>query len=62
MKTFIGKLNWKSSLNYSKKVKLNRPKMKHEKFKYRLITFLENNFNNGKDFFGYSNWNIAAKE
>lgn len=50
-------INWKNQLNYSKKSNLNRVEMKHEKLKYKLISFLENTFNGGKDFFGYSNWN-----
>lgn len=58
MTDYRAKLDWKSSLNYGKKANLNRPKMKHEKFKYRLLTFLERTFNGGKDFAGYSNWNL----
>ncbi len=56
MKDFIAKLNWKHELNYTKKAILNRPKEKHEKLKYRIITYLENKLNKGKDFVGYSNW------
>jgi hypothetical protein len=51
------KINWKDHLNYTSKGVLNRKKFKHEKFKYRLITLLENTFNGGRDIFGYSNWN-----
>ncbi|MDG1761291.1 MAG: glycosyltransferase family 2 protein [Flavobacteriaceae bacterium] len=57
MAEFREKMDWKNKLNYTKKGILGRPKMKHEKFKYRFVTFLENAFNGGKDFFGYSNWN-----
>jgi hypothetical protein len=60
MKDFRAKISWIDQLNYSKKAKLNRDKMKHEKFKYQLLTFLENTFNGGKDFWGYSNWNKAT--
>lgn len=60
MKDFRAKINWINQLNYSKKSVLNRDKMKHEKFKYQLLTFLENTFNGGKDFLGYSNWNKAT--
>ncbi len=60
MDDFRAKISWKDQLNYSKKANLNRDKMKHEKFKYRFITFLENTFNGGKDFAGYSNWNIVS--
>jgi len=58
MDDFRAKMDWTDKLNYSKKCILNRDKMKHEKFKYRLITYLERIFNGGKDFFGYNNWNI----
>ena len=57
MNNFISKINWKNKLNYTKKAVLNRDKMKHENKKYKLITFIENVFNGGKDIFGYSNWN-----
>lgn len=56
MQDFMAKMDWKAKLNYSKKAGLKREKLKHEKWKYRLLTFLENTFNGGKDFFGYSNW------
>lgn len=57
MNNFRKKISWLNKLNYSKKADLNRDLMKHEKPKYRFISFLENTFNNGKDIFGYSNWN-----
>jgi hypothetical protein len=57
MNEFISKLNWKKKLNYSKNGTIKRPKLKHEKFKYQVLTFFENTFNGGKDYFGYSNWN-----
>lgn len=57
MDNFRKKISWLNKLNYSKKADLNRDLMKHEKPKYRFISFLENTFNNGKDIFGYSNWN-----
>ncbi len=62
MKEFMEQMNWKEQLNYGKKNVLNRKKMKHEKLKYKIITFLENTFNGGKDFFGYSNWKIIKPE
>lgn len=56
MDEFRQKIYWKDRLNYSKKAKLKRGEMKHEKLKYRIITFLENTLNGGRDFVGYSNW------
>lgn len=59
MEEFIQKLNWKNKLNYTRtKIKLNRPLNKHEKLKYRILSFLENKLNKGNYIFGgYSNWN-----
>jgi hypothetical protein len=59
MDNFRAKISWLDQLNYSKKAILYRDKMKHEKCKYRLITFLENLLNGGRDFVGYTNWNIV---
>jgi len=65
MNDFIANLNWKHKLNYTEKRVLNRPKLSHEKVKYQWLTMIENSLNNGKDIFGYSNWNkikIANKK
>ena len=56
MDDFRSKIAWKAKLNYTKKSMINREKMKHEKFKYRLLTFFENTLNGGKEIVGYSNW------
>lgn len=56
MDDFRNKISWLKKLNYSKTANLNRDLMKHEKPKYRVISFLENTFNGGRDIFGYSNW------
>lgn len=59
MRDYIARLDWQRKLNYSKKkVKLNRSLAKHERLKYRILSFFENTFNRGKYIFGgYSNWN-----
>ncbi len=59
MDDFRSKISWLDQLNYTKKATLHRDKMKHEKWKYRLITFFENLLNGGRDFVGYTNWNIV---
>lgn len=59
MKEFISKMDWREQLNYSKKATLTRPKFKHEKIKYRILTFLENIFNGGKTIGGLKNWNLV---
>lgn len=55
MNDFIQKLYWRNELqNFDPN--LNRPKMKHEKLKYRLLSFIENYLLGGNEIFGYSNW------
>jgi hypothetical protein len=61
MEKLISEIFWQNHLNYTKSGILKRQKMKHEKLKYRIITTLENFFNNGNDIFGYKNWNILKK-
>ncbi len=42
MKDWIAKLDWAEELNYSKnEITPDREKFKHDKFKYRVLTFLE---------------------
>ncbi|MEO6838093.1 MAG: hypothetical protein ABI261_08825, partial [Ginsengibacter sp.] len=60
MKEFIKKFNWKSQLRFSpnpEKTKLQ----KHEKIKYRFLTFIEQIFFNGNLLFGFKNYNILKK-
>jgi hypothetical protein len=47
---------WASSLNYTTMKKPNRQKFKHEKTKYRFVSFLERNLNGGTHFFPFKNW------
>jgi hypothetical protein len=55
MQNRISNMSWEDKL-YFKNVPLNRPKMKHEKIKYRIITFIENKILGGRQLFGYKNW------
>jgi len=61
MTEWIENFDWAESLNYGNKPKPARKKMKHEKFKYRLISFIERYLFGNKVLFGYSNWNILKK-
>jgi glycosyltransferase involved in cell wall biosynthesis len=58
MAGFIKKMDWQQKLNYARSGKPDRGQMKHEKWKYRVISFLENTLNGGRDFVGYTNWHI----
>ncbi len=57
MEQYINKLDWKHKLNFTKQFNSNRPKLKHERLKNRILSYIENKFLGGKEMFGYSNWN-----
>lgn len=60
MKEFIKEFNWKHQLRYTsdpEKKKLQ----KHEKFKYRFLTFIEQTFFNGRLLFGFRNYKRIKK-
>jgi hypothetical protein len=56
MQDWLAKLDWQDELNYGKELNLFKPKHKHEKFKYRFMTFLENTFNGGRPVSGRKNY------
>ncbi len=57
MNNFIQNIFWKEELNYTRKKRgVNPAQHKHEKIKYRLLSWIENNCLGGNDLFGYSNW------
>jgi len=57
----IKDFHWADQLNYSDDYTVNRPKMKHEKTNYKILTSLEKTLNGGKEIFGYSNWKLLKK-
>jgi hypothetical protein len=61
MKDWIGLFDWSSKLQYSGTRNKKRAPHKHEKIKYRLISFIENTFLNGKVIGGFKNYNIIKK-
>jgi len=54
----ISRMDWQDKLNQGKNYVPERPRNKHERMKYRLITFIEQKFFGGRHLFGYSNWNL----
>ncbi|MEO6190742.1 MAG: hypothetical protein ABIO44_10665 [Saprospiraceae bacterium] len=62
MKNFIANFNWKDQLHYEPNYKVSRELMKHEKLKYRILSWIENNLLNGKLIFGYKNWTILKNK
>jgi hypothetical protein len=59
MQQRMAQLDWANQLNYSS-VDNNpdRKKHKHERLKYRLLTFVENNFLNGERLFQFKNYEL----
>ena len=62
MKNWIEKFNWSSRLQYTGNKKTTRSPHKHEKTKYRILTFIENTFLNGNVIGGFKNYNIIKKK
>jgi hypothetical protein len=48
--------DWENQLNYTKKANTKTEKVKHEKLKYKILSFIENKIFGGNQLFGYSNW------
>jgi hypothetical protein len=62
LQEWIKKFNWANQLNYDKVRKDGGEKHKHETFKYKFLTFIEQKilgFKNKE--IGYNNWNIIGK-
>ena len=56
MKEWIGKFNWQDKLQYKGVISRHRKLYKHEKFKYRALSFIENKFLGGKTIGGFKNY------
>lgn len=61
MQERIAAMSWEDKLNFDKNYNPKRELHKHEKFKSRFLTFIEQNFLGGHQLFGYSNWNLLKK-
>jgi len=61
MKEWIEKFDWKDELQYSGKPGKNREPHKHEKFRYRLASFVENNLLCGATIGGFKNYILVNR-
>jgi hypothetical protein len=59
MKNMIAKMDWKDQLQYSGDADPNRELHKHERFKYRFLTAIENNLLGGRGIGGFKNYDIV---
>ncbi|GGH67604.1 glycosyltransferase family protein [Phaeocystidibacter marisrubri] len=58
MKDWIARFDWADQLQYSGKPDPERKPHKHEKLKYRMISWVENNLRGGKAMFAFRNFEI----
>ncbi len=56
MTTWMTKFDWKNQLQYTGKRNPNRPILKHEKPKYRFLSWVENTFRKGNPIGGFKNY------
>jgi len=53
--------DWKDQLQYTGGRNPDRPKHKHEKAKYKVVSWVENSLNGGRVIGGFKNYNILGK-
>lgn len=58
MECFMQKFDWGNTLHFEPDYKPSRPSLKHERFKYRMLTAIEQKVLRGKQLFGYRNWKV----
>lgn len=56
MESFMSKLSWHEKLNYTTNQLPARPLHKHERNKYRILSWIENHLLGGRGIFDYRNW------
>lgn len=57
MDNWIKKFDWGDKLYYDGELRVNRRLFKHERWKYKVVTFFEKYFFGGKELFGFKNYN-----
>lgn len=58
MQEMIRRLDWKDKLQYTGKPDPSRLPHKHERFKYRLLSFIEKHVNQGRQIGEFKNYNL----
>lgn len=56
MQSWIESFDWNDKLRVKGPIPKSRPRFKHEKLKYRIVTFLEQNLLNGRMIGGFKNY------
>ncbi len=58
LQSFINRFNWRDQLHYEKSYQPLRPPLKHEKLKYKILSWIEKNILKSRQLFGYKNWKL----
>lgn len=61
MKDWIEKFDWKEKLQYEGEVNKNRESFQHERIKYKILSYIENNFMSGKTIGGFKNYKLLKR-
>jgi hypothetical protein len=61
MTDWIRKFNWATSLNFNKPGIYEQSPHRHLRPKYRFMTWLERNFNNNEEIFGFKNYRLIKR-
>lgn len=59
MKDIISRMDWKEKLQYSGNADPTREPHKHERFKYRMLSFIENKLLGGRGIGGFKNYDLV---
>jgi hypothetical protein len=62
MREWINRFNWADSLNYSLPKLYEKSSHKYLRPKNRLMSWLERNFNNNEEIFGYKNYRLLRRK
>jgi hypothetical protein len=55
MRQWIAKMDWKNQLDY---IGISKARFNHDRLKYRLLTFLEQNIFRGRQIGGFRNYHL----
>lgn len=62
LKNWMEKFDWKDELQYSGTYPKDRPKHGHERIKYRIVSWIENNLLGGRTIGGFKNYILLKKK
>ncbi len=61
MQNMINQMDWEDKLQYKGKPNPNRKLHKHERLKYRILTWIEQNLLGGKQIGGFNNYKLIKE-